>query len=193
MLATLFAKPYDPVNASNDPGIPYVLTPEKVIFQNYTRKTMAYTYEMIEKDLLAGLPLLDDTRYTVPRYHFTKSAANAFAARFFLYKQDYEKALSYANAVLSSTSLTAILRPWNTTYLSVTYRELWALYAKASEPANLLLVETSSSWARNYYNERYGMDANKRTEILNSHVASGTLALPAKPIRLVPIIICCPR
>jgi starch-binding outer membrane protein, SusD/RagB family len=83
MLVTLFAKPYDASNPTSSPGIPYVLTPEKIIFQNYSRKTVGYVYEMIEKDLLAGIALIDDTRYTVPRYHFTKAAANAFAARFF--------------------------------------------------------------------------------------------------------------
>jgi hypothetical protein len=176
MLVTLFAKPYDANNSKSDPGIPYVLTPEKVVFQKYTRKTVAYVYEMIEKDLLAGLPLLDDTRYTVPRYHFTRAAANAFAARFYLYKQDYAKTLSYANAVIPGSNVTAILRPWNSDYLTLTYNELWARYAKASEPANLLLVETSSLWARNYYSERYGMDADKRTEILNYNVTGGTFA-----------------
>ena len=176
MLVTLFAKPYNATASSTDAGIPYVLTPEKVIFQKYPRKSVSYVYEMIEKDLLAGLPLLDDTRYTVPRYHFTKAAANAFAARFFLYKQEYAKAIGHANAVFSTTNVTSILRPWNTTYLTQTYRELWANYAKASEPANLLLVETSSVWARNYYTQRYGMDANKRTEILNSNVTGGAYA-----------------
>jgi hypothetical protein len=176
MLVTLFARPYSATSSSTDPGIPYVLTPEKVIFEKYTRKTVRYVYEMIEKDLLEGLPLLDDTRYTVPRYHFTKAAANAFAARFFLYKQDHTKALNHANAVFPATNITASLRPWNTTYLTQTYRELWAIYAKASEPANLLLVETASLWARNYYSERYGMDANKRTEVLNSNVTGGAWA-----------------
>jgi hypothetical protein len=176
MLVTLFAKTYNRDSAASSPGIPYVTTPEKVVFKNYTRKTVAYVYEMIEKDLLAGLPLLDDTRYTVPRYHFTKAAANAFASRFFLYKQDYAKALDYANSVFSSTNVGAILRPWNTTYLTLTYNELWAVYAKASEPANLLLVETASSWGRNYFGQRYGMDASKRTEILNSNVTGGTFA-----------------
>jgi hypothetical protein len=131
---------------------------------------------MIEKDLAAGLPLLDDTRYTVPRYHFTKAAASAFAARFYLYKQDYAKALSYSNNVFSTTNIAGNLRPWNSTYLTLTYNELWARYAKATEPANLLLVETSSLWARNYYTQRYGMDADKRTEILNSNVTGGTYA-----------------
>jgi hypothetical protein len=176
MLVTLFAKPYDPNNSKSDPGIPYVLTPEKIVFQKYTRKTVAYVYEMIEKDLLAGLPLLDDTRYTVPRYHFTRIAANAFAARFYLYKQDYAKSLSYANAVFPNSNVTALLRPWNSTYLTLTYNEMWARYAKASEPANLLLVETASWWARNYFSERYGMDADKRTEILNYNVTGGTYA-----------------
>jgi starch-binding outer membrane protein, SusD/RagB family len=176
MLVTLFSKAYNPNTATSDPGIPYVTTPEKVIYANYSRKTVSYVYEMIEKDLLAGLPLLDDTRYTVPRYHFTKAAANAFASRFFLYKQDYAKALSYANAVFSTTNVTAILRPWNSTYLTLTYRELWARYAKATEPANLLLVETASLWARNYFSERYAMNADKRTEILNYNMTGGSFA-----------------
>ena len=72
MLVTLFAKAYNPATAATDAGIPYVTTPEKIVFKNYSRKTVSYVYEMIEKDLVAGLPLLDDTRYTVPRYHFTK-------------------------------------------------------------------------------------------------------------------------
>jgi hypothetical protein len=176
MLVTLFAKTYDPNTAKSDVGIPYVLTPEKVVFEKYTRKTVGYVYEMIEKDLLAGMPLLDDTRYTVPRYHFTKAAANAFAARFYLYKQEYAKSLSYANAVFPSSDVTAILRPWNSTYLTLTYNELWARYAKASEPANLLLVETSSWWARNYYSERYALDAEKRTEVLGSNVTGAPYA-----------------
>ena len=176
MLVTLFSKAYDPGTATTDPGIPYVTTPEKVVFQNYSRKTVNAVYNMIEKDLVAGLPLLNDTRYTVPRYHFTKAAANAFASRFYLYKQDYTKALSYANAVFNTTNVTASIRPWNSTYLTLTYRELWARYAKASEPANLLLVETSSLWARNYFGERYGMDADKRTEIFGSNVTGGIYA-----------------
>src|SRR5215211_3807380 len=35
MLVTLFAKAYDPATAASDPGIPYVLTPEKEVFAKY--------------------------------------------------------------------------------------------------------------------------------------------------------------
>jgi hypothetical protein len=59
-----------------------------------------------------------------------------------------------------------VLRPWNTEYRILTYNELWSRYAKATEPANLLLVETKSVWARNYIGVRYGLDYEKSYEIL---------------------------
>jgi len=176
MLVNFFAKTYDAATAATDLGIPYVLEPEKVVFKGYDRKTVAYVYQMIEKDLTQGLPLLDDKRYVVPRYHFTRSAAHAFAARFYLFKKDYASVVVHANQVLPATNVAAMLRPWNTTYLTITYVDLFARYEKATEPANLLLVETSSLWARNYYNQRYGMNAAKRDEIFYANPAGGSYA-----------------
>jgi hypothetical protein len=175
MLVNIFSKTYDATSAATDPGIPYVTTPENVVFKNYERKTVAYVYQMIQQDLTQGIPLLDDKRYAVPRYHFTKAAAHAFAARFFLFKKDYASVVLHANQVLPS-DVTTILRPWNTTYLDITYVDLFARYAKATEPANLLLIETASWWGRNYYTQRYGMDAGIRTEIYGNNVTGGELA-----------------
>ncbi|MCW3118288.1 MAG: hypothetical protein JWM28_2370, partial [Chitinophagaceae bacterium] len=123
-----------------------------------------------------GLPLLDDKRYSVPKYHFTKTAANAFAARFYLFKKDYAKVTDYANQVFSSGNITALLRPWNSTYLTYTPADMFSNYAKATEPANLLLAETSSLWGRNYYTNRYGFTSAKRDEILESNVTGGDWA-----------------
>lgn len=175
MLVNVFSKVYDPGTASADPGIPYVTVPENVVLKQYERKTVSYVYDMIEKDITAGIPLLDDTRYQVPRYHFTTAAAHAFAARFYLFKQDYAKVIEHANQVLSG-NVAALLRPWNTTYTSITYLELFARYARATEPANLLLAETASWWARNYYRVRYGLNARKRDEIFSRNVTGGTWA-----------------
>jgi hypothetical protein len=166
MLVTFFAKAYDAATAGSDPGIPYVLKPEKVVFEHYERKTVQYVYDMIEKDLTEGLPLIDDKQYGVPRYHFTKAAAHAFATRFYLFKREYAKVVEHAARVFPNNNLLAMLRPWNTEYRILTYNELWARYAKATEPANLLLVETRSVWARNYVDVRYGLDASKSNEIL---------------------------
>lgn len=176
MLVTLFSKIYHPDSASKDMGIPYVTEPETVVMKQYDRKTVAYVYEMIEKDLLAGMPLLDDKNYDVPRYHFNRAAANAFACRFYLYKRDWEKAISYANQVFASGNIVSVLRPWNTTYRTMTYVELFAEYAKATQPANLLLVETASWWGRNYYSQRYGVTTRTRDEILQSNPTGGNYA-----------------
>jgi hypothetical protein len=111
------------------------------------------------------LPLIDDTKYTIPRYHFTKAAANAFASRFYLFKGDYRKVLTHANEVLGTGNVTSLLRPWNTTYRGMTPQELWAIYQKATEPANLLLCETVSNWGRDYFSVRYAMNSDVRDEV----------------------------
>jgi starch-binding outer membrane protein, SusD/RagB family len=175
MLVTFFSKVYDPKTAGTDPGIPYVLKPEKVVFQQYERKTVQYVYEMIEKDLKEGLPLIDDKQYKVPRYHFNKAAAHGFASRFYLFKRQYSKVVDHASKVFPNDNVVSVMRPWNTEYRILTYNELWARYAKATEPANLLLVETQSVWARNYIGVRYGLDAEKSYEILlGPNVTGGT-------------------
>ena len=167
MVVNFFSKFYDAATASSDPGIPYVTEPETVFIKQYDRQTVQYDYDMIEKDLLEGLPLINDNNYTVPKYHFNKSAANAFATRFYLYKKDYDKVISYASQAIPNNNFVPNLRQWNTAYKNITdVTELFKIYAKATEPANLLLVETSSSWARNFYTNRYGVDPSKQSEIL---------------------------
>ncbi|MEO6327923.1 MAG: RagB/SusD family nutrient uptake outer membrane protein, partial [Ginsengibacter sp.] len=166
MLVNFFSKFYDPATALTDPGIPYVTESETVFIKQYERKTVQYVYDMIEKDLLEGLPLIQDKNYTIPKYHFNRAAANAFAARFYLFKKDYNKVIQYTTAAIPGNNFAPNLRQWNTTYKNITdVTELFKIYAKASDNANLLLVETSSSWSRNYYANRYGVSEAKQTEI----------------------------
>ena len=97
ILANLFCMPYaGPELSKAQQGIPYVTAPETTVKPHYERGTLANVYECIENDLKAGLPLINDGLYEVPKYHFNKAAANAFAARFYLYKRDYEKVVKYA-------------------------------------------------------------------------------------------------
>ena len=157
MLVTLFAKVYDPATAASDPGIPYVTKPEKVVMGQYERKTVAYVYEQIEKDIHTGLPLLNNNAYRVPKYHFNTSAAHAFAARFYLFKRDYINVIDQANKVFPGGSIASNLRPWVNVYSNLTANEGAAIYTKATENANLLLTEAPSVWARNYARYRYGL------------------------------------
>lgn len=178
MLVTFFSKFYDETTAANDAGIPYVTEPETVVMKKYERKTVAYVYEMIEKDLLQGLPLINDGNYKVPRYHFNKSAAYAFATRFYLFKKDYQKVVEYANKAFPNNDVVGNMRPWNTTYSTMTPAELFSTYANASENANLLLVETPSLYGRYVAQYRYGLDYAHETAILQNNVTGGKFVYP---------------
>src|SRR5262249_51499480 len=105
--------------------------------------------------------------------------ANAFAARFYLYKKDFAKTVQYASA--SIPDYLPNLRPWNTTYLSYGINNLPAQYQKTTEPANLLLVTCESiyNYGLNYATYRYGLTTTIKDEILNTsiNVTGGEWAL----------------
>ncbi|PTS95007.1 RagB/SusD family nutrient uptake outer membrane protein [Pedobacter sp. HMWF019] len=167
MLVTFFSKCYDPATAATDPGIPYVTTPESVVLKNYERKTVTYVYEQIEKDLLAGIPLLKDEQYRVPAYHFTHKAAYAFATRFYLFKKDMAKVVQYAGLAFPANNFAANVRPW-LAFGSPTggSTEIAQNMSSAANPGNLLLCETSSWAARNYARTIYSLSQNRLNSIL---------------------------
>ena len=76
----------------------------------YLRGTVAEVYKAIDEDIQAALPLVNDN-YRVPKYHFNRKAAYAFAARFYLYYQKWDKVVECANQVLGSNPA-AVLRDW---------------------------------------------------------------------------------
>ncbi|MBC6109071.1 RagB/SusD family nutrient uptake outer membrane protein [Pedobacter fastidiosus] len=175
MLATLYSKTYDPDGANDSPGIPYVTEPEKVVTGQYTRGTVASVYANIEKDLLEGLPLLKNTSYKVPKYHFNVAAGNAFAARFFLFKKEYNKVIQYSSAVAPGNAFSTIIRPWNTRYSLYTLDEMEIYFTQATEPSTLLLIETASSWARTV-SPRYGFGQVENNEMFTNNVTGGRWA-----------------
>jgi len=183
MLVNLFAKTYDAQTAGYSPGIPYVTKPETVSFKTYERGTVQSVYDKIEKDLLAGMALLNDDAYEkgtdatgVSSYHFTRAAAHAFAVRYYLFRRDYEKVLEHANQVFRNNDFAANLRPWNSAYRSYSASELMAAYTKSSENANLLLCETASEWARSFNGLEYATGALRYREMFASTPAGGRYA-----------------
>jgi len=178
MLVVLFSQPFDPSDTQSKPGIPYVTKPGKVVFGKYQRGTVAAVYEAIEKDLLEGLPLIEDKVYKSQKYHFTVSAAHAFASRFYLFKKSYSKVVEHANQVFPSGIIKNSLRQVNSqTYRSLQYRELQAQYTKADNPSNILLAETRTMWGRSYPGYRFGLSFNKLDELLQRpNVTTGVWA-----------------
>lgn len=145
-LANVFCLPYNPETADKDMGIPYSMAPETQVSPTYTRGTMKELYTKISADIEEGLPLINDELYSVPKYHFNKKAAYAFATRFNLYYHQYDKVIAYADVVLGATP-EQVLRNWASIFSSASN---WAarvdMYISASEPANLLLIPVYSSW-----------------------------------------------
>lgn len=103
VLSNFFSMAYSPETAKTDLGMPYVTVPEKSISFRMERETLEANYKHIETDLEEGIPLLDDSYLTTStKFRFNRPAAYAFAARFYLYYQKWDKALDYANRVLGT-------------------------------------------------------------------------------------------
>ncbi len=103
MLVNLFGKHYDKNKAESDKGIPYVETPETIFIKTYKRNTVKEVYNKVEADLLKGIELIDDSFFSNSgKYHFNKNAALAFASRFYLFKQDFDKCIEFSTQMLGS-------------------------------------------------------------------------------------------
>lgn len=172
MLAILFAQPYKKGTDNSSLGIPYVTKPETVLLANYTRGTVQSTYDNIEKDLTEGLKLLDDSKYSVPKYHFTKAAANAFATRFYLFKQEWAKVIEHANATVPSNDFASLLRPISGEYRTIGYEQYRTDFTKTTQKPTLLLANNYSTYQRIYTTPRYGYGA----KLVKMFETNGTVA-----------------
>lgn len=145
-LANLFCLAYNPETADKDLGLPYSLAPETQVKPEYSRGTMNELYANINADIEAALPFVDDNIYSVPKYHFNRNAAYAFAARFNLYYGKMDKVVEYATVAVGGDP-TKVLRDWKgISNLASNWDVRVDQYISASEPANFLMLTTYSSW-----------------------------------------------
>jgi hypothetical protein len=147
VLVNTFAEAYkDETMSAADRGIPYVTKPETTVHVDYTTSEFLHsvkeTYDLIEKDLLEGIDLIDDSKYQVVAYHFNRNAANAFAARFYLFKRDYDKVIYYADQALG-TNPSSMLRKWNAINTNTMDSRLND-YNDHQAPCNFLIQSTYS-------------------------------------------------
>jgi hypothetical protein len=127
-------------------GLPYSEEPETTPLVKYSRGTLAELFEKIDADIEAGLPLINDEIYKIPKYHFNKKAAYAFATKFNLFYHKYDKVIKYANEVLGGNPAN-MLRNWkaiSTAASNWTVRT--NMYIDAGETANLLVLPMYSTW-----------------------------------------------
>ena len=141
-LVTEFSKMYNPATADKDLGIP-VSKKVETLTNKQDRGTVAEVYKAIDEDIQAALPIVTNN-YDVPKYHFNRKAALAFAARFYLYYQKWDKVISYANEVLGSNPA-AVLRDWKVMgKLARGFEAYNQHYISADLSCNLLLTTKQS-------------------------------------------------
>ena len=148
LLATVFCQTYkDEMLSRQDSGIHYMKAPETTVKPIYYRGTVTETYKAIQEDIEAALPLVSDEYYAVPRYHFNVKAAHAFAARFYLYTRQWDKALQEANYVLTTDDAATLGMLFDATYAKVECTDIQTemnAWIDAKSPANLLIYTTMS-------------------------------------------------
>jgi len=182
MLGLFWCKPFNPATAATDLGLPYATKAERKVFEVYRRISVKDYYDAIEKDLTEGLPLIDNSKYSKPKFHFTKEAAHAFASRFYLVKGDWDKVISHANEALGANPENKLRDVKG--QRARTYAQQELLYASSDEPANALIVGASSLYARNFAYNKYGLTLQKSVEVLgdNKHPLNGFRATWAYPL-----------
>lgn len=159
MLANMFCLPYDKAKNDKQLGLPYLTEPEVKLNPTYKRGNMTELYNHIQADIEEGLPLVNGSYYTVPKYHFNKRAAYALATRFYLFTEQWEKAIEAATMCLGDNPA-AMLRDWKAmAAMTQSFDAISYQFINADENANLLLL-TSYSGAGLFfgpyrYNSRY--------------------------------------
>lgn len=147
ILVNEFCMNYNTTTSATDLGVPYMTKPETTVNPHYERGTVAGVYEQIDKDIQEALPMIGDTHYTVPKYHFNMQAAYAFASRFYLFYEKWSEAARYANLCLGNNAK-SMLRDWDEMQSYGETDNLTPrtnLYIDAADPSNLLLIGAISS------------------------------------------------
>ena len=168
LLAGVFCQAWkNEEDSKKDLGLTYMMQPETKVAPVYSRGpeleigldlngdtawiggSLYHTFMCIQRDLEAGLKLVSDEYYSVPRYHFNVKAAHAFAARFYLYKREWAKVVEHADHVLTTTDETVLSMLFDAqTNRDQSNIELaFKHYIDVNAPSNLLLIATYSSSA----------------------------------------------
>ncbi len=143
MLACLFCQAWNSQTSATDLGLVYMDRPVQTLNENPERGNVADFYTKIQHDLEEALPLVG-SNYKVPKYHFTKTAAYAFAARFYLFTEQWQKAADCATTCLGSEP-SAMLRDWAyTASMTQDFSAVSQHYIDASLSCNLLLLTSYS-------------------------------------------------
>ena len=142
--ANMFCMAWNDSKADEYLGIPYPKVAGESVNE---RGTLRQTYENINADIEEALPLLNDGYLTVPKYHFNQKAAYAFAARFNLFYQNWDKAIEYATKALGGNPR-GLLRDMDSYANLAGVDDIHNKWIRSGENCNLMFVDAVSTNGR---------------------------------------------
>lgn len=172
ILANVFCEAYrGPELSKSILGIPYITKPETTVMVIPNRGNLAENYDSIEADLNRGLPLINDGLYSIPTYHFNKTAAYAFATRFYLFKRDYEKVVKYADLAFGGKDVDPkqyMSTIWQNSGDFYYIHDMGRYFASINEKRNFMLMSQYSTLMRRYTGgQRYALNRDAKSSTVN--------------------------
>lgn len=163
MLVNIFAKHYDKNTASTDLGVPYMFSTEKSNMATYERDNVQFVYDNVEKDIMMGIDLLDESTYKVPSRHFSKQAAYAFLSRFYLYKGEWDNCIEFSEKLFEENySIRAIIADYDAAMADNAYVAKFRNLYFSEGKQNVLLMNYGLDWISYDKNGFYGIDLRTR-------------------------------
>ena len=150
ILVNMFCMNYNSATSGTDLGITYMEAPETTLDPEYSRGTVAEVYQKIERDIEEALPIMGDVNYSVPKYHFNPTAAYAFAARFYLYYEKWDKCVKMADKCLGAAPAKMLRNYSEIAAMTSNFSAYSNEYINALQPCNLLLMTAYSTLARSF-------------------------------------------
>jgi hypothetical protein len=186
-LLNMYAKPYNASTAASDQAPPmYTKIDVEQLFPKTTVETM---YNFIEEDLKKAEELINVEVYeTSDKFKFSKKALNSFFARFYLFKNDLEKANDYAKLVKADVDFSELIED----YLVADHPLAYNYNSKE----NILAIEhffrfrNEEVYASDFIFGLYNEKDNRRAELFDFTTedvddgAGGTITQIVKPVKI---------
>lgn len=137
MLASLFAKQYNPGTAGADMSIPFVDKYYGEAVVAYKKVSMQQIFASIEDDLKSALSLVEDTEPVATPFTMSKDAILGLLTRVYLDKQDWDNCIKYADELLKRRSVPLNVRQLRTSITD--YAQFSDKYFDPANPAYLLM------------------------------------------------------
>lgn len=128
MLVNYFGLPYNYGDPEKNPGVPLKLD-MNVTEDKYPRNSVAEVYRSVEKDLLEANRIYDKNRPTLTTLRAGRLMTKALLSRVYLYMEDWDNVVKYADEVLQeqSTLLDLNVLEWQQNVYSLSSGEIiWA-------------------------------------------------------------------